>query len=257
MRNKIAFLLFLCVLIQPLNVSALTGPEAPTYYIELDCGNKIFKMYSPWPFWVGRMQGQTRIVSDHLKTGLYYNTDPLTPIYLFNDETKAVYIEKQNLLLSDCGLYAVDFGWMYTDDGHHLLKAFDEKFVGQQMYWIHLYARGVLLRSHYWYNIVSVPTDFVIFTADGGLYDFIRMDWEDVGKRSFDAANNVLSFTSTDGLTTRIDITTGEIIGSVQNPPTGERPPRTLPSLSASALLCLAAIGILGSSGCIRARRRV
>ncbi|MCL2368359.1 MAG: hypothetical protein FWC72_05130 [Oscillospiraceae bacterium] len=164
----------------------------PPFYILSEDGSRVFH-FTPddeWRdtnWWPPGMDDWT----DLPPTGIYYNTDPLTPIYQI--ELPCWVIWEHGFFFSRDMQY---FVWFPAANGMVAGVTGEVALV--------FYANGTVQRIYMVSDLVE-DADTLIRTAMSVLW----LDWP---SREFDAEQNRLSFTTVDGVRYEFDITTGEIV---------------------------------------------
>ena len=131
-----------------------------------------------------------------IRSGLYYNTDPLTSIYYVDH-----FFHQFSTFLSNCGMY------------------FASVFEGPSMDVIHgnvvwFYERGSLTKSYRTEDLMNNPNRTVSTERYG------RNFWVKRGTLEHNANENTLSLITADDRAITFDITTGEIIRApIYRPP--------------------------------------
>ncbi|MCL2518968.1 MAG: hypothetical protein FWF15_10440 [Oscillospiraceae bacterium] len=197
MKKRIIFIMFLCFisLITIIIVSADEQVEQKPYQIEFENGKKIFYMYPCYTY------NENGISDDNwLKSGLYYNTDPLENIYLINLEynSNRYYFYERELVFSDDGIYFANIPWAQSD--------YPSTTDGTA---IEFYENGLGIKKYIVADLVKNKLKLK--------YTVSHIYWEQNEKREFDAVNNILSVTTNDNITYKFDLTTGNIIDKIPN----------------------------------------
>ena len=203
MKRVISAILALCffLLLTTAPARACRIPSGPFYVLSED-GSRVFHFSPDW--WE---QGDGR--PELTPTGLYYNTDPLTPIYLLEDNRWAP--REWELIFSRDMRY---FAWIpYMNTHWNLSDSLALVF----------YADGVAQRT---YKISDL-----VFNVDalhqGPMASPMTVQWvrpvslprfESVGNRDivFNAEDKLLTIRAVESRTFVFDITTGEILASTQ-----------------------------------------
>ena len=190
--KKIIFMAFLCFvpLAGMINVSADEPAEQTSYQIEFENGAKIFYMYPT------SINDENGLPDDSfLKSGLYRNTEPPENIYVINsiNSSNRRYFYQRELVFSDDGIYFANMPWTDSGDpGNPTGIA------------IEFYNSGILRKKYVVADLVE-DNSKLIYTSS-------HVFWENNEKRSFDAANNILSVVTKDGIMYKFDLVSGNII---------------------------------------------
>lgn len=190
MKKKMVVSLFFCGITFLLGFSAYADTMAlPTpYTVILDNGDKIFYM-TP--------RGEED--EKHLKSGLYYNTEPPVNIYYINDNERFNinyswgYFYNGNIFFSRDGSHFAYIGSAHTT-GWRDLKGTAIAF----------YENGDLIKSYTVRELVRERSK-VTFSVSSAW-------WEEWKEREHNQQDNTLTVTTKDGRVITFDITTGEII---------------------------------------------
>ncbi|MEL7623104.1 MAG: hypothetical protein AAGU12_05895 [Clostridiales bacterium] len=189
-KKKTALLLLCCAITFFFCSPAYADTKAPAtpYTILLDDGNKIFHM-TPL--------GQEN--EEQLKSGLYYNSDPLMNIYYipederFNIDYSWGYFHNGNIFFSRDGLHFAYVGVAHTK-GWGDLKGTAIGF----------YQNGNLVKSYRVKDLIKDRSK-VTFSVSSAW-------WEEWQKREYNEQENTLTVATKDGRIITFDITTGDIV---------------------------------------------
>jgi len=221
MKKKSVLSLLLCAAIVGIavftgviNVSADSPVPPMPWKITLEDGSKIFHM-TP--------RGQES--AEQLKSGLYYAGDPPENIYYVDEHLHEFdsYLHENSIISSD-GIYFVHTPWarsttggMLVDERGNIAENPNADLIGRA---VAFYKNGSLMKS---YSVGDLLKDM-----RKAQFSVSHVMWEDIGKRNFNAETNVLTVTTYDDLIYLFDITTGDIIGGVEE--TATETPVTSPA---------------------------
>ena len=171
-------------------VSADDPAPETSYQIEIDNGNKIFCMYPVW-------DADNENSEDYLKSGLYYNTSPLENIYLINspDGSNPRYFYEWDLVFSEDGICFAHLPWTWTSTLFKIERGGPT---------VEFYKNGSLTEQYFLPDVAK--------NASKLDFSVSHVSWENRELRNFDAESNILSVTAKDGITTKFDLTTGNIL---------------------------------------------
>ena len=194
MKELTALFLLFCVVISSFSFSAYADTFAPMgpHTILLEDGSKIFFLTPP-----------RHVNEEHLRTGLYYNTDPPTSIYYVYDG-----------LLDGAHDQFFRSAFYFSSDSIHFARVSSPAFSrfpdlsGQA---IGFYSNGSLIKS---YSVEDLLTD-----TRNPAFTVTSVRWEEPRTREFNEQENALTVTTRCGRVITFDITTGNIISD-----TGKRP---------------------------------
>jgi len=153
---------------------ALTRPPPSAWEYTFEDTNRIFFM-TPTS-WYGQIQ---------IRSGLYYNTDPLVSIY-YVDRV----FHQSDVIFSKCGIYFAHLFNLFNPTTNHDVSS------------IFFFERGVLTRYYQRGEFLNVR-----YLPDYGI-----MSWERPNRRTIDRQNNELTIVTIQGNSFTFDITTGEVI---------------------------------------------
>ena len=193
MKKLVALFMLFCVVISSFSFSAYADTFMPVepHTILLEDGNKIFFLTPPH-----------LISEEHLRTGLYYNTDPPTSIYYIYDGLDGAHDQ------------FFRSAFYFSNDSIHFARVSSPAFShfpdlsGQA---IGFYSNGSLIKS---YSVGDLLTD-----ASNPAFTVTSVRWEEPRTREFNAQENALTVTTTCGRVIAFDITTGNIISDTVKTP--------------------------------------
>jgi len=159
------------------------------------------------------------------KTGVYYNTTPLTLAYYL------YFPNSHNLIFESCLVFSSDMQYLaWFPSSNH------------QSYVIVFFANGVIQNT---YAIADLVHDMSALTLTS-----IGYTWMGQPRRRFNSATGVLTLTTADAITYQFDITTGEILRSTY----GSSLPVSYEVSSVSYgfyLVIILSVGIAGLTGVV------
>ena len=208
MKNAAAAFVCFCAAVSLVALSAVAVPPPPPSAWEhvFEDNNRIFIMTpTPHSDWMRESllerYGEERM---QIRSGLYYNTDPLEIIYYVDR-----LFHRHNLHFSECGIYFA-----------HVL---DASMSGLDAGAVWFFANGSLTRTYSRGDLLRRPTT-------SPFLDVVTF-WENTERRTFDQQNNALTVVTAQRRAFTFDITTEEIIRGPS------RRPSALTIFTASLLL--------------------
>jgi len=189
-----ATIISMCFL-STINLSAYTPPQMQPYKIMLDGGNRVFCMTPA---------GQES--DEHLRSGLYYNTDPPLNIY---------YVSGYFYHSPNSGQYGI----MCSDDGTYFINF--PRVLNLDNTAIEFFKNGTI--------IMSYTASFLLGDTINPTISMIPVPWENWYNREFNTKNNVLSVTTSAAQVYHFDVTTGELLSETELEDILSRPDVTSP----------------------------
>jgi len=165
----------------------------PFYVVSVD-GSRVFHVTPE----ASRWQAETADWADFPPTGLYYNTYPLTPIYLVENLGSIVW--EQDLFFSQNMQH---FAWV------PITNALDHRFDASDTTALVFYANGTIQKTYMVSDLVG-DLDAVRWTNT-------TAQWRNLAVTIFDMENNRLTIETIDHEIFVFDITTGEVINTAHN----------------------------------------
>jgi len=196
MKQSIAAMLifFFILLINSPMASADSWPQPEPFSVLSEDGARIFHV-TPDSDW-----GQTEIDdwADFPPTGLYYNTDPLTLIYLVENPGWALW--EQDFIFSQDMQY---FVWVPQ------MNAVQHNFQTSDATALVFFANGSVQKTYMVSDLVQ--------NADAVSFSVTTARWTDRNVE-FDPATNRLALATVDGISYQFDITSGAIVRHTEFP---------------------------------------
>jgi len=230
-QRTFSTILVLCFILPATSPTAIADDFAPPppFYILSEDGSRVFHFTPDYDrrdmhWWPPGMADWT----DLPPTGIYDNTDPLTPIHLIENPSWVIW--EYNFFFSRNMQY---FVWFPAANGMVSGVTGETALV--------FYADGAVQKIYMVSDLVE-NTDTLTRTS-------MSVQWLQPLSREFDSEHNRLSLTTVDGIRYQFDTTTGEIITHSRLDVATVESVTHSPQISRFQITVLFAVGILGLSG--------